>query len=150
VNFLEAKAMNEVARILIAEDNAADVWLIREALKRQSIPSEIEHYTTAEEAIRAIGRCGGEASIPDLILLDYNLPTGDGGEVLAAAASNPHLAEVPKAILSSHMRPHELDLMLRLGACRFISKPANLHEFLSVVGRTVHELLKGSCESSKS
>lgn len=137
--------MSEVARILLAEDNAADVWLIREALKRQDLVCEVEHYGTAEEAIRAIGRCGSEGSVPDLILLDYNLPTGDGGEIMAVAASNPHLAGVPKAILSSHMRPQEMERMLSLGASRCISKPPNLHEFLDLVGTTVREMLKRSC-----
>jgi len=129
-------------KILLAEDNAADVWLIEEALRRQSLDVEIENYTTAEDAINAIQRCGVEsASVPDLILLDYNLPTGHGGEVLAAAASNPHLASVPKAILSSFMRPDESERMLGLGACCFIPKPPSLNEFLTVVGRQVNTLL---------
>lgn len=133
--------MSEVVKILLAEDNPADVWLIREALMRQSLACEIEHYTSAEDAIRALERCGAEAA-PDLILVDYNLPTGDGGQVLAAASSNPHLARVPKAVLSSYIRPQEMDHILQLGASRFISKPANLREFLGVVGSTVVELLK--------
>lgn len=133
-------------RILLAEDNAADVWLIKEALKRQSLDVEIENYTTAEDAINAIARCGFESSsVPDLILLDYNLPTGHGGEVLEAAASNPHLAAVPKAILSSFMQPHESERMLGLGACCFIPKPPNLHEFLRVVGSQVNTLLSQAC-----
>ena len=138
--------MKRVARIFLAEDSDADVWLIREALRRHSLDCEIEHYATAAEAIGAIERSGEEGSIPDLILLDYNLPTGDGSEILAAAASNPRLAEVPKAILSSYMRPQELDRVLQLGAACFISKPANLREFLDVVGGSVKDLLKRSCE----
>ena len=138
--------MNGPVKILLAEDNAADVWLIREALKRQSLNFEIDNYTTAEDAIEAILRCGSDdVRVPDLILLDYNLPKGHGGEVLEAAASNPHLAEVPKAILSSFMQPQELEKMLSLGAFCFISKPANLHEFLRVVGTRVTDLLNRPC-----
>jgi chemotaxis family two-component system response regulator Rcp1 len=130
-------------RILLAEDNAADVWLIQEALKRQSLDCEIETHSTAEDAIHAIESCGSDSTpIPDLILLDYNLPRGHGGEVLAAAAANPKLSGVPKAILSSYMQPQELERMLALGASCFISKPANLHEFLSDVGLKVNGLLK--------
>lgn len=136
-----------MTRILLAEDSDADVWLIREALRRHSLECELEHYATAAEAIRAIERCGEDGSIPDLILLDYNLPTGDGSEILAAAAANPRLSEVPKAILSSYMRPQELARVLQLGAARFISKPANLHEFLDVVGGSVKDLLKPSCQT---
>jgi len=135
--------MNRSVRILLAEDNMADVWLIREALKRQSVECLIDHFLTAEDAIRAIERCGADgAAPPDLILVDYNLPNGDGGDVLAAAASNPHLAAVPRAILSSHLQPHERDRISSLGAARFISKPADLHEFLAAVGATVNELVR--------
>lgn len=134
--------MSEVVKILLAEDNPADVWLIREALMRQSLACEIEHYTSAEDAIRALGRYGEESPAPDLILVDYNLPTGDGGQVLAAAFSNPYLARVPKAVLSSYIRPQEMDRILELGESSFISKPANLREFLGVVGSTVAAMLK--------
>lgn len=135
--------MKRPIRILLAEDNAADVWLIQEALRRQALECEIENYSTAAEAVTAIERCGfGDASIPDLILLDYNLPTGHGGEILEAASSNPFLAKVPKAILSSHLQPQELERVLRLGASCFISKPASLHEFVGVVGEKVNDLLK--------
>jgi chemotaxis family two-component system response regulator Rcp1 len=141
--------MSKPARILLAEDNAADVWLIQEALKRQSLDYEIENYTNAEDAIRAILGCGFGGPVPDLILLDYNLPKGHGGEILAAAASNPHLANVPKAILSSFLQPRELELMLTLGVRCFITKPADLYEFLGVVGAKVNDLLKGSAPPEK-
>lgn len=140
----EGARVSQAVKILLAEDNPADVWLIREALMRQSLQCEIEHYTSAEEAIRGIERCDGEAAAPDLILVDYNLPTGDGSQILAAASSNPHLAQVPKAVLSSYMRPHEMDRIRELGAAAFIAKPANLREFLSEVGATVARLLRDS------
>jgi CheY-like chemotaxis protein len=133
-------------RILLAEDNAADVWLIHEALKRQSLDYEIENHTNAEDAIAAIGRCGvGDAPVPDLILLDYNLPKGHGGEILAAAVANSNLTGVPKAILSSFVQPQELEKMLFLGVSCFISKPASLHDFLRDVGTKVNELLQRAC-----
>ncbi len=138
--------MRSPVRILLAEDNAADVWLIQEALKRQALEFEIENHTTAEDAIEAMRRCGyGDVRVPDLILLDYNLPRGHGGEVLAAAVANPNLAGVPKAILSSFMQPQEVEKMLRLGVSCFIPKPASLHDFLRDVGAKINALLKRPC-----
>src|SRR5579863_9343213 len=114
-------------RILLAEDNKADVWLIEEALRRQSLVFQLDHYVTAGEAVDAVKKCGvGDSPVPDLLLLDYNLPGGQGLEILAAAAGNPNLAGVPKAILSSFLRPNELQDAIKMGASCFIPKPANL------------------------
>lgn len=134
--------MSRAVRILLAEDNAADVWLIQEALKRQSLECEVETYATADEAVLAVTRCGmGDHPVPDVILVDYNLPKGQGGDILQAASSNPQLADVPKAILSSFLQPEEQERMMHLGASCFITKPGNLHEFLNVVGSKVSSLL---------
>jgi chemotaxis family two-component system response regulator Rcp1 len=130
------------ARIFVAEDNNADVWLIEEALRRQSLAFQLDHHLTAAEAVRAVKECGvGGSPVPDLLLLDYNLPGGQGLEILAAAAANPNLAGVPKAILSSFLRPNELQDAIRMGASCFIPKPANLADFLHDVGTKVVDLL---------
>jgi CheY-like chemotaxis protein len=133
---------NEPVRIFLAEDNAADVLLIEEALKRQNLTYEIVHYETAADAAQAVSVCGeGGTKIPDLLLLDYNLPGGQGLDILAAAAANPRLAGVPKAILSSFLRPSELRQAQEMGIQCFIAKPANLMDFLKDVGEKVVELL---------
>jgi len=134
----------EQLRIFLAEDNQADVLLIEEALKRQVLTFQLDHYSTAEQAVNAAQNCGAEGGcpIPDLMLLDYNLPRGHGGDILAAAAANPMLADVPKAILSSSLRPAEMQEARRLGAVRFITKPANLADFFREVGTAVKELVR--------
>lgn len=132
-------------RIFLAEDNVADVWLIEEALRRRLLAYELDHYLTAEQAIDAALICGSEGHpVPDLILLDYNLPRGNGSEILAAAAKNLKLADVPKAILSSSLRPAEIQEARQLGATRFITKPAELEDFFREVGTAIEELLHGS------
>jgi len=128
--------------IFLAEDNSADVWLIQEALRRQSLLFHLDHYLTAQDAINAVRVYGSNDSpVPDLLLLDYNLPGGQGSDVLIAAAANPKLAAVPKAILSSFLRPDEMSEAANMGALCFIPKPANLTEFLRDVGAKVTELL---------
>jgi two-component system, chemotaxis family, response regulator Rcp1 len=130
-------------RILLAEDNRADVWLIEEALRRQSLAYQLDHHLTAPEAIDAVKKCGvGGSPVPQLLLLDYNLPGGQGLDILAAAAENPSLAGVPKAILSSFLKPNEVQDAIKMGASCFIAKPANLADFLRDVGTKVVDLLK--------
>ena len=129
-------------RVFLAEDNSADVWLIEEALTRQRLDFSLEHYSTAEDAINGARQCGSNNSpVPDLMLVDFNLPRGDGRDVLAAAASNPKLAFVPKIVISSFLRPEETEQALRLGANCFLAKPTDLDSFLTTVGSKVKELL---------
>jgi chemotaxis family two-component system response regulator Rcp1 len=133
----------QCVRILLAEDNNADVWLIEEALRRQSLAYQLDHHLTAAAAIDAVKRCGvGGSPVPQLLLLDYNLPGGQGLDILAAAAANPNLDAVPKAILSSFLKPDELEDAIKLGASCFIAKPANLADFLRDVGTKVVDLLR--------
>jgi CheY-like chemotaxis protein len=134
--------MNTV-RIFLAEDNLGDVWLIEEALKRQSLNFTFDYYSTAEEAIHAVNTCGNTGRpVPDLMLLDYNLPRGHGCDVLEAAAKNPKLASVPKAIVTSFLQPDEITNALQLGASCFITKPADLEQFFEDIGGKVSELLR--------
>jgi CheY-like chemotaxis protein len=138
-------------RIFLAEDNAADVWLIEEAIRRQSIDFEVDNYATAAEAIEAVRKCGvGDSRVPDLMLLDYNLPSGHGAEILEAAAENPRVACVPKAILTSFLPPNESRKALELGARCVINKPASLDEFMREVGGKVAELLRGNAAANGS
>lgn len=131
-------------RIFLAEDNICDVMLIEEALNRHGISCTLEHYATAEEAILALAGCGskGGSPVPDLILLDYNVLGGHGCEILACAAGNAQLEGVPKAIISSFLRPAEMEQARRLGASGFLTKPANLDEFVKEVGSKVTDLLR--------
>jgi chemotaxis family two-component system response regulator Rcp1 len=136
--------------ILLAEDNQADVWLIEEALTRQSLAYRVAHYSTAAEAIDAVRKCGvGGSPVPQLLLLDYNLPGGQGLEILAAAAENRNLDGVPKAILSSFLKPDELRAAIEMGASCFIAKPTNLADFLRDVGTRVVDLLENSSKTGR-
>jgi CheY-like chemotaxis protein len=140
-------------RIFLAEDNLGDVFLIEEALRRQSLICEIDHYATAEEAIEAAKLCGSsDAPVPDLMMLDYNLPRGNGSDILAAASANPNLAAVPKVIVTSYLQAEELDQALKLGARGLITKPVDFETFMRDVGARIVELLqaRGKSEASSS
>jgi CheY-like chemotaxis protein len=135
-------------RIFLAEDNLGDVLLIEEALKRQSLACEIYHYATAEEAIDAATLCGNAgAPVPDLMLLDYNLPRGNGSDILAAAGLNPNLSAVPKVIVTSFLQAEELAQALQLGASGLITKPVDFESFMRDVGAKLAEFLRAGGKS---
>ncbi len=129
-----------LAQIMLVEDNPADVYLIKLALKEKGIPFELTHFTNGSDALTSLSAPLEDAVIPDVILLDLNLPKTDGFELLALLRQAPRLSEVPIAILTSSKArsdKHRADLQ----NVRFIQKPLDLEEFLTTVSQAVTEML---------
>jgi chemotaxis family two-component system response regulator Rcp1 len=130
------------AHIVVIEDNAADVILIRKALDENGFAYAITRFEDGEEALQALCPDTGTPDIvPDLILLDLNLPRSEGMDVLRQIRQSPRLSEVPVAILTSSESPGDVRLSAELGADRYILKPAELDHFYKQVGGGIKELL---------
>ena len=129
----------KIVRIVLVEDNPADVLLIRTALREKGIACELTCFEDGRKALKGLARRGGEA--PDLILLDLNLPDTEGVEVLGKIRSMPRLLDVPVVILTSSESPSDMQRAARMGATRFLRKPSGLEDFFREVGRSVAEIL---------
>ena len=132
----------EPFRILLVEDNDADVYLLRKALENAALNFElivIDDGADALDYVRNEGNFSGEAR-PDVAVLDMNLPKSEGTEVLEALRRNERFSGVPVVVLTSSASPAERLRMERLGVQRFITKPPDLEEFLQI-GNVVAELL---------
>ena len=127
-----------MARILLAEDNPADVYLLREALGLEAKGIEILVVSDGEQALEYVSRQGQyqNAVIPDLVVLDLNLPKSDGSDVLRRIRETTDYAEVPVVVLTSSDSPRDRKIIEALGASSFITKPSDLDAFLSL-GRTL-------------
>ena len=131
-------------QIVLIEDNPADVFLVRLALKENDVPCEMTLFNNGEEALRVLCPQNGDAEnafVPDVILLDLNTPRSDGFSVLARLRQTPRLAKVPIAIITSSQATSDQDRIARLGGIRYIQKPSQLEAFLSTVSRAVKEML---------
>jgi CheY-like chemotaxis protein len=131
--------------ILLAEDNSADVYLIREALKEYDITCPIRLAADGSDILRMISPqdAPGEAAEFGLIILDLNLPRHDGIEILQRLRENEKLARVPVVILTSSDSPRDRLVATQLGATRYLRKPSNLEQFLNL-GAVFKELLEQS------
>jgi two-component system, chemotaxis family, response regulator Rcp1 len=129
-----------VTKILVAEDNPADVYLLREALNRESIGRSVELMVVSDgeqalEYVQRLGRCSN-AVVPDLVVLDLNLPKSDGSDVLRCIRQTPAYAGIPVVVLTSSDSPRDRKAIESLGANAFITKPSDLDAFLAL-GRTL-------------
>ena len=120
--------------ILLIEDNPADVFLLKEALRAHAVRFSLRWFCDSEQAIVHIDGIDSSQAPPDLILLDLHLPKIDGKEVLAHIRRNPWLDRTPVAVLTSSDSPDDRRETARLGANCYIRKPPTLDEFLRVGG----------------
>jgi chemotaxis family two-component system response regulator Rcp1 len=128
--------------IVLAEDNPADIYLIRQALTEHQVSCDVCVVKDGKSAIRLFSdRSRSNPPRPDLILLDLNLPQHDGIEILKAIRGRSELSQVPVAILSSSESPRDHRAANALGVVQYIQKPLELDAFMSL-GKTIKELLR--------
>jgi len=126
--------------ILLVEDNQGDVRLTREVLKDAKVRNNLAVCMDGEDALDYLNRRGRhtDASRPDLILLDLNLPLRDGREVLAEIKADPILRLIPVVVLTTSASEQDILRSYNLHANCYITKPVDLAQFMHVV-RTIQD-----------
>ena len=130
--------------ILLAEDNPADVYLIREALREHGVNCALRVATDGAEVLRMIS---SELSLEEaqqhlgLIILDLNLPRHDGTEILQRLRETAALSHVPVVVLTSSDSPRDRLAASQYGAACYLRKPSSLEQFLSM-GAVFKDLLE--------
>jgi len=132
----------ELREILLAEDNPADVYLIREALHEHRVDCALRVAADGAEVLQIIAseRAEAEAQHLGLIILDLNLPRHDGAEILQRLKET-EFAHVPVVVLTSSDSPRDRLIASQLGVACYLRKPSNLEQFLSL-GAVFKDLLE--------
>lgn len=133
-----------VLNILLAEDNAGDVFLVRRALKAHKIPHRFAFVRDGAEALEFIARMGrgGEQPCPDIVLLDLNLLKVDWPHVLGEFRKHPDCSDTPVIVITSSDAKKDRARMEELGVARYFRKPSNYRAFLQL-GAIVRDVAEG-------
>jgi CheY-like chemotaxis protein len=137
---------NSTATILLGEDNPADVYLIRQALQEHGVKYTLEVASHGGEMIAALTK--QREQLPDLIILDLNLPRYDGLEVLRTVRDNSALEGIPVVILTSSDSPRDRVAASEFGANCYIRKPSKLDDFMAI-GKVLRSLLNGGANKTE-
>ncbi len=123
------------AEIMLVEDNRGDALLAARAFRQAEIDNNLTVAETGEKAMAMLRREGEYAGLglPDIILLDLNLPMMSGKDVLAAIKGDDALRHIPVIILSSSSAAPDISGSYELHANAYIVKPLNLENFSDVV-----------------
>jgi two-component system, chemotaxis family, response regulator Rcp1 len=128
-------ASSRPVEILLVEDNAADVRLTQEAFRESRIANRMHTVPTGDQALAFLHRRAPyvDATMPDLILLDWNLPGLSGREVLSAIKQDAKLRLIPVVILTTSQAQEDILKAYNLNANCYVSKPVDFEQFVRVV-----------------
>lgn len=127
--------LHRPAEILLVEDNPGDARLTFEALKSSGSANHVHHVSDGEQAMRFLRRQEpyANAPVPDVVLLDLNLPRKNGREVLQEMKGDPGLRGIPAVVLTTSSARDDVNACYALGANAYIVKPVEFDRFLDVV-----------------
>ena len=120
--------------ILVAEDDLAHQELTRRAFKAAHFQSKLIFVENGEQALNYLKHENDfsepqDAPVPDLILLDLNMPKVDGWEVLEELRKDPRLKKLAVVVLSTSNAERDIESSYALGCNSFVTKPNGLEEF---------------------
>jgi CheY-like chemotaxis protein len=136
--------------ILIAEDDADDRMLAKDALAESKLANDLRFVVDGEDLMAYLRRQGqyqnaASAPRPGLILLDLNMPKKDGREALREIKADPSLRQIPIVVLTTSKAEEDIYRTYDLGVSSFITKPVTfdgLVQVMKAVGRYWFEIVE--------
>ncbi|HET9610757.1 MAG TPA: response regulator [Acidimicrobiales bacterium] len=121
--------------VLLVEDDEGDVLITREALAEGKVLNRLNVASDGVEALAYLRREGryADATRPDLILLDLNLPRRDGRQVLADVKGDTDLRRIPVVVLTTSEAEEDVLRSYDLHANAYVTKPVDFDRFVEVV-----------------
>ncbi len=113
--------------LLYVEDNQANITLVKQIIAR---------YPTIRLLTASDGASGldiARSSLPDVILMDVNLPGISGIEAMKILHANPVTSSIPVIAVSANAMPHDIKRGLNEGFYRYITKPIKVNEFMTML-----------------
>ena len=126
-------------RLLIIEDNDADIFLIKRALQEHDIPAEVTVCKDGEDAVLLLNSLA-MPNPPDAIIMDLALPRIDGVDVLRKILHHPAYVGTPIMVLTSSPSPSDKHRIELLTGARYVQKPSGLDNFLREVAENVKSM----------
>lgn len=132
--------MNKIPYILLVEDNEDDRFLTLRALEGMNLANRVETVSDGAEALDFLFARGqysdrNPKELPQLVLLDLNLPKLSGIEVLRHIRSTSLTKSVPVVMLTTSVQRDDVQESYSLGANSYVQKPIDTHDFREAVSR---------------
>ena len=130
--------MTKANHILLVEDSEAERYLFNRACRDSPFPRIVHEVADGAQALDFLHRRNGyeDAPVPDVVVLDLNLPKVSGHAVLTAMKMSDELKVIPVVILSVSDAGDDIQAAYEEGASAYIVKPRNVEHFFEAIRRT--------------
>lgn len=128
----EAAVAGKGLRILIAEDDIDDQEILGETLHKLHPAAEVVMVSTGLKALRVLEGTPDD-QLPDLVILDYNMPELNGEQLLEALWAHSRYTRIYKVVLSTSSSPYYRSACLALGAQGYHTKPSSFPELEALI-----------------
>lgn len=130
--------------LLLVEDNEGDILLTSEALEGNDCIERITIARNGQEAIDLMERQSSPycQELPDIVLLDINLPLKNGHEVLMHIKKSPKTRHIPVIMLTTSNSPRDIQRSYQCYANSYVTKPMNLYQFYDVLNEIQNYWIK--------
>lgn len=122
-----------VFELLLVEDEEADAFLVKKALKESRMLINIHHVLDGIEGLEYLR--SSDRPEPNLILLDLNMPRMNGREFLAELKEDEALNHIPVVVLTTSDVEGDIVTTYQLGASGFITKPVDFSQFMEAINQ---------------
>lgn len=130
--------------LLVVDDNPGDVELLRFAFESARLPVNLRVAQDGDAALEELARNAEAGDLPELMLLDLNMPRRDGFGVLSELRDRKLYPALPVAVWTSSTAPRDRERALGAGAVAVLPKPSGIEEYESMIS-TLQELLRSRC-----
>lgn len=122
--------------IFIADDDPDDVYFVRSAIAELDGQIELRHFLNGRLLMQELNKC---ENLPNLILMDLNMPVMDGKETLKMIRQSPIYNDLPVVILSTSNLVSEKSICYKFGATNYFTKPYQYARYLEIMTKLKHD-----------
>ncbi|MFQ3251022.1 MAG: CheY-like chemotaxis protein [Glaciecola sp.] len=125
--------MRKKAHVMLVEDNVSDQVMVERALDDGRISVDLTICNNGREAMEYLNSIQLGSDLPDLILMDINMPQMDGKQTLKEIRSSENLMHIPIVMLTTSNRDKDILESYKLGVNAYLTKPVLDTEFLNII-----------------
>jgi CheY-like chemotaxis protein len=126
--------MPEGIQIFLIEDDADDIELLEVSLKDNKVEYSMDVVMEGDKVQDYIVNC---KKLPNIIVMDFNLPRVHGREIIKQIKSNQEFRNIPLLVLTTSTAREDIEYSYKMGADSFITKPTTIQGFNATVGTIV-------------